>query len=125
MKMKKLLLTAALLAPLAAVADDAYVYPFAGMKVGVTVENEFPTILYTGKKCDLPLANAKNMRRYESYRGVWDVGCWGETIDGDAVIIVPTMPTKSMPLNVLARADVKRNGENTTMTIKALPTYGR
>ncbi|MDR8787965.1 hypothetical protein FEP82_05962 [Burkholderia multivorans] len=35
------------------------------------------------------------------------------------------MPTKSMPLNVLARADVKRSGDTTTMTIKALPTYGR
>ncbi|WP_175910620.1 hypothetical protein [Burkholderia metallica] len=125
MKMKKLLLIAALLAPLTAVADDAYVYPFAGMKVGATVENEFPTILYTTKKCDLPLTNAKNLRRYESYRGVWDIGCWGETVDGNALIIVPTMPRKSMPLNVLARADVKRNGESTTMTIKALPTYGR
>ncbi|MBJ9656772.1 hypothetical protein [Burkholderia multivorans] len=31
---KRLLLTAALLPTLAAVADDAYVYPFAGMKVG-------------------------------------------------------------------------------------------
>ncbi|WP_261526817.1 hypothetical protein [Burkholderia multivorans] len=125
MKMKKLLLVAALLTPLAAVADDAYVYPFAGMKVGATVQNEFPTILYTGRKCDLPLANAKNMRRYESYRGVWDIGCWGVTIDDDAVIIVPQMPTKSMPLNVLARADVKRSGDTTTITIKALPTYGR
>lgn len=125
MKMKKLLLIAALIAPAAAVADDAYVYPFAGMKVGATVDNPFPTILYTTRKCELPVTNAKNMRRYESYRGVWDIGCWGETIDGDAVIIVPTMPTKSMPLNVLARADVKRTGDSTVMTIKALPTYGR
>ena len=125
MKMKKLLLTAALLAPLAAIADDAYVYPFAGMKVGVTVDNQFPTILYTAQKCDLPLANAQNMRRYESYRGVWDIGCWGETIGGDAVIIVPKMPTKSIPLNTLARADVSSYINWAKMTIKALPTYGR
>ncbi|WP_011298558.1 hypothetical protein [Cupriavidus necator] len=121
--MKKLVLIAALAAATAASAEEAYVYPFGGMKVGETVNNPFPTILYLQKKCELPLVNAKDMRAYASYRGVWDVGCWGKDIDGNAIIVVPTMPTKSMPLSVMPLADVQ--ADRNTMSIKALPTYGR
>ncbi|MGH8786836.1 MAG: hypothetical protein ACREYA_17355 [Cupriavidus necator] len=122
--MKKLVLITALAAmATAATAEEAYVYPFGGMKVGETVNNPFPTVLYLKKKCELPLVNAKDMRAYASYRGVWDVGCWGQTIDGQALIVVPNMPTKTISLSVLPRADVQKDG--TTMTIKALPTYGR
>ncbi len=121
--MKKLVLIAAVLAPALAAAEEAYVYPFAGMAVGQTVDNPFPTILYLKKKCELPLAHAKDMRAYASYRGVWDIGCWGKDIDGNAVIVVPQMGTKSMPLSVMPLADVLP--DRTTMTIKALPTYGR
>lgn len=121
--MKKLVLIAALAATTASHAEDALIYPFNGMKVGETVENPFPTVLYLQKKCDLPLVNAKDMRAYASYRGVWDVGCWGQTIDGQALIVVPNLSPKSMPMTVLAKADVQKDGK--TMTIKALPSYGR
>jgi len=121
--MKKLVLIAALATAGAAHAEDALIYPFNGMKVGETVENPFPTVLYLQKKCDLPLANAKDMRAYASYRGVWDIGCWGQTIDGQALIVVPHLSTQSIPLSVLAKADVQKDGR--TMQIKALPTYGR
>jgi len=110
-------------APPEEVVDEAYVYPFAGMAVGATVNNQFPTILYLHKKCELPLVHAKDMRAYASYRGVWDIGCWGKDIDGNAIIVVPQMGTQSMSLSVLPLADVQAN--RTTMTIKALPTYGR
>jgi hypothetical protein len=121
--MKKLVLIAAVLAPALATAEEAYVYPFAGMQVGQTVNNPFPTILYLKKKCELPLAHAKDMRAYASYSGVWDIGCWGKDIDGNAIIVVPKMQTKSMSLSVLPLADVQ--ADRNTMTIKALPTYGR
>lgn len=121
--MKKLVLIAALAAATAAHAEDALIYPFNGMKVGETIENPFPTVLYLQKKCELPLVNAKDMRAYASYRGVWDIGCWGQTIDGQALVIVPNLPPNSMPLSVLAKADVQKDGR--IMTIKALPTYGR
>lgn len=121
--MKKLVLIAALAVSTGAIADEAYVYRFAGMQVGQTVNNPFPTILYLQKKCELPLAHAKDMRAYASYRGVWDIGCWGKDIDGNAIIVVPTMPTKSMSLSVMPLADVQ--ADRSTMTIKALPTYGR
>ncbi|WP_241024892.1 hypothetical protein [Burkholderia sp. Ac-20384] len=122
--MKKLLFIAAMLTSSTAFADDAYVYPFAGMKVGEATTSEFPTILYTSRKCELPLTNAANMRRYESYRGVWDIGCWGETIDGNAVIVVSNTPTKSIALNSLARADVDSYINWAKITVKALPSYG-
>lgn len=121
--MKKLLLIAAMALSSAAMAEEAYVYPFGGMAEGETVDNPFPTILYLHKPCALPLAHAKDMRAYASYRGVWDEGCWGADIDGNAVIVVPKMPVKSMSLSVMPRADVQAN--RTTMTIKAMPTYGR
>lgn len=103
--------------------EDAYVYPFGGMKAGETVNNPFPTVLYLNKKCDLRLFHARDMHAYASYRGVWDIGCWAQTVDGQALIVVPNMPTKTITLNALARAVVQKDG--TTMTIKALPTYGR
>lgn len=121
--MKKLLLIAAMLAPTLAGAEEAYVYPFAAMQVGQTVKNPFPTILYLHKKCDLPLVHTKDMRAYATYRGIWEIGCWGKDINGNAVIIVPQMPPDSIPLSVLPLADVQ--ADRTTMTIKALPTYGR
>ena len=121
--MKKLVLIAAMLAPALATAEEAYVYPFAGMQVGQTVNNPFPTILYLDKKCDLPLVHTKDMRAYASYRGIWEIGCWGKDINGNAVIIVPQMPPDSIPLSVLPLADVQ--ADRNTMTIKALPTYGR
>ncbi|MNT44117.1 hypothetical protein D3C72_1806290 [compost metagenome] len=103
-------------------AEEAYIYPAGEMKVGQVVQLQFPTVLYVNKKCGLPLADAAHMRLYKSYRGVWDVGCWARTIDGDAVIVVPKMPTKTVPLDALVRADVQQDG---TATIKALPSYGR
>ncbi|GAA7771002.1 hypothetical protein RN01_29875 [Cupriavidus sp. SHE] len=121
--MKSLVLIAALAVSTNALAEEAYVYPFAGMKVGETVKNPFPTILYLKKKCELPLAHAKDMRAYTSYRGVWDVGCWGKDVNGNAFIVVPQMQTQSMPLSVLPLADVQ--DDRNTMTIKSLPTYGR
>ncbi|MDT6960134.1 hypothetical protein QTN24_01370 [Cupriavidus sp. SZY C1] len=121
--MKKLVLIAAVLGPVLASAEEAYVYPFAGMQVGQTVNNPFPTILYLNKKCELPLVHAKGMRAYASFTGVWDIGCWGKDIDGKAIIVVPKLPTKSMSLSVMPLADVQ--ADRNTMTIKALPTYGR
>lgn len=119
--MKKLVLIAALAASTAATAEEAYVYPFDGMKVGETVKNPYPTVLYLYKKCDLPLSGAQYMHFYASFHGVWDTGCWAKNIHGDAVIIVPRMPTKTIPLDTLGRADVQQDG---TMTIKALPARG-
>ncbi|QYY30232.1 hypothetical protein K2O51_22940 [Cupriavidus pinatubonensis] len=121
--MKKLVLIAALASATAASAEEAFVYPFGGMKVGETVNNPFPTVLYLKRKCELPLVNAKDMRAYASFGGRWDIGCWGQTIDGQAVIVVPNLPTKTIAMSALARADVQQ--DRTTMTIKALPTYGR
>lgn len=122
--MKKMMLLVALITIAgAARAEEALVYPFQGMKVGETVSNPFPTILYTKKPCALPLANAKDMRAYASFRGVWDEGCWGATIDGNALVVVPHAPTKTFSLSALPRADVQ--ADRMTMTIKSLPTYGR
>jgi hypothetical protein len=55
---------------------------------------------------------------YTSYRGVWDVGCWGKDVNGNAFIVVPQMQTQSMPLSVLPLADVQ--DDRNTMTIKSL-----
>lgn len=120
--MKKLMLIAALLIPVAALAEEAYMTPAGSGKVGETLRPQFPTLLYVNRKCDLPLVNAKDMRRYESNLGQLDVGCWGQTIDGNALIVVPHRPPSSFALNTLMRVDVKADG---TVTVKALPTYGR
>jgi len=45
-----------------------------------------------------------------------------KNLRGDAVIVVPRKPTKTISLDALARADVQKDG---TMTIKALPARGR
>lgn len=119
--MKKLIWIAALAAATAAGAEEAYVYPFDDMKVGETVRNPFPTVLYLHKKCDLPLPGAEYMRFYAAYHGTWDTGCWRKNLHGDAVIVVPRIPTKTISLDALARADVQKDG---TMTIKALPARG-
>lgn len=120
--MKTLVLIAALAATTAATAEEAYVYPFDDMRVGETVRNPFPTVLYIYKKCDLPLIGADRMHFYASYHGAWDTGCWVKNLHGDAVIVVPRMKTRTISLDSLARADVQKDG---TMTIKALPTRGR
>ncbi|CAG2126955.1 hypothetical protein LMG31506_00256 [Cupriavidus yeoncheonensis] len=120
--MKKLVWIAALAAATSAGAEDAYVYPFDDMRVGETVRTPFPTVLYLHKKCDLPLVGADHMRFYAAYHGAWDTGCWVRNLRGDAVIVVPKMPTRTIPLDALARADVQKDG---TMTIKAMPARGR
>jgi hypothetical protein len=119
--MKKLVWITALAVATAAGAEEAYVYPFDEMKVGETVRNPSPTVLYLHRKCDLPLSGAEHMRFYASYHGTWDTGCWVKNLHGDAVIVIPRMPTRTISLNALARADVQKDG---TMTIKALPAQG-
>lgn len=108
--MKKILL-ALLVASGTAHGAEAYIYPVRGAKVGQTIKLQFPTVLYLHEKCELPLVNAPNMRKYVSYRGVWDVGCWGQTIDGDAFMVVPKMATTTVPLNTLMRANVSKDWE--------------
>lgn len=119
--MKKAMFFVAL-ASSAALAEDAYIFPVGPVKVGQAVERQFPATLFLESPCTLSLANAKNYRHYASFMGKWDVGCWAKTIDGNAVIVVPNLPTKTVSLSVLPLADVKKDG---TTVIKALPTYGR
>ncbi len=117
--MKKILLTM-LFVTSAAHGAEAYIYPVRGAQVGQTIKLSFPTVLYLNEKCELPLVNAKDMRKYVSYRGVWDEGCWAQTIDGDAVMIVPKMATKTVPLDTLMRANVTKDWD---AKILAAPQY--
>jgi len=104
----------------AAPADDAYVYPTDNMRVGESIQLEYPVLLFTARKCDLPLSGAKVMHFYAAYRdkGVWDTGCWARNLKGEAVIVVPRLPIRTIPLDAFARADVQKDGK---ATIKALP----
>lgn len=119
--MKFAILFAALL-PVFAQAEEAFIYPVGNVQVGQVISRPFPTTLFLHTPCSLPLADAKNYRHYASFRGVWDIGCWAQTVNGDALIVVPQMAPKTISLSVLPRADVQASGET---TILALPSYGR
>lgn len=116
-----LLAAAAAASPDIARADEAYVFPVDSMRVGESIQLEYPTLLFTSRKCDLPLSGAKLMHFYAAYRdkGVWDTGCWSKNLRGEAVIVVPRKPVRTIHLDSFARADVEKDGK---ATIKALPT---
>jgi hypothetical protein len=116
--MRLLILIAGAALAMPALADDAYVFPTDDMRVGEVTHLKFPTILYTARKCDLPVSEAALMRFYASYNGKWDTGCWTRNVAGEAVILVPHKPIRKIPLESFARADVRHDG---SAYIKALP----
>lgn len=119
--MKKLLLIASAIACGSAAAEEAYITPNYMLKVGDSIPIQGRQIYYLHQKCELPLVNAKDMRKYVFYRGEAgpnDVGCWATTIDDNAVSVVPKIPATSVAIAALMRVDLRKDG---TAKILAMP----
>lgn len=118
--MKKLAFVLTALVALPAVAEEALITPNMETSIGEKTRLDSKAIFYLKKKCDLPLVNAKDMRKYVFYRGKDgpnEVGCWGMTIDKTVFSVVLNRPIFTAPIEVLHKADVKDDG---TATITGL-----
>lgn len=107
--MRKLAFAVAALVALPVLAEEAFVTPDSTLRIGDRLRLENREIFYTKKKCELPLVNARHMRKYMFYRGSDgpnDVGCWAATIDGTALSVVPQLDTQEVPISVLMKVDV-------------------
>lgn len=109
--MRKVVLTLLALTCMSVNAEEVYMPRNYQLKVGQVFEDKFPTIYYIKQPCGLPLVNKEHMRKYTSFRGVLDVGCWGETIDGDVFTVVPKMASSTMPKKLLMRVDTVGDGK--------------
>lgn len=127
--MRTILFSAALLISSAAHAEIALISP--GMpwspshppsaadrqprKVGDIVEVRQRQIFYVNRKCKLPIVNAESMREYTFDRSFGSpaplvVGCWGLTVNGDAVTVVPNQKSTSIAAQALWKADIRPDG---------------
>lgn len=106
-------------------AEDAYIQPVEGAKVGDVVQLESPTVLFVNKRCDLQVGNAALMRFYASFQGKWITGCWARNVQGEAVILVPKQPTTKVSLARLARAAVSSDGRARITALPPTPPAAR
>ncbi|MGY2438551.1 hypothetical protein [Pseudomonas sp. SDO52101_S400] len=132
--MRKLFLIGALVLPAIANAEVVYVQTAKGHQC---VGDRFPItapleVLYRDRKCDLPLAHAKDMRAYffsdsgstsaNTKRPALSLkGCWGTHLDGSYVIVRQDGSQSYAPPNAYVTADLAKEGLS---TVTASPNQG-
>ncbi|AOY96844.1 hypothetical protein BKK79_36120 [Cupriavidus sp. USMAA2-4] len=120
--MRKLAFAVAALVALPVLAEEALITPSGESAVGQQTRLESKGIFYLKRKCDLPLVNAKDMRRFMFYRGKDgpnEVGCWGMTIENMLFTVVPHAESFTAPLEALHKADVREDGSATITALSA------
>lgn len=110
----------------AAFAQTAYVKPPGSNKVGDTISRaDFIDVLYISQPCELPIVNAKHMRKAEIFNAREpDIGCWGNTLSpnkGSIIIIGPEGNTSSGNLMGYAKSTIKKDGD----AVIDVPAYFR
>lgn len=94
-------------------------------KVGDIVEVRQRQIFYVNRKCKLPIVNAESMREYTFDPSFGSpaplvVGCWGLTVNGDAVTVVPNEKSTSVAAQALWKVDVRPDGTARIMRLHGL-----
>jgi hypothetical protein len=94
-------------------------------KVGDIVEVRQRQIFYVNRKCKLPIVNAESMREYTydpsfGSPAPLTVGCWGLTVNGDAVTVAPNQKSTSVAAQALWKVDVRSDGTARIMRLHGL-----
>lgn len=121
--MKKLLLIGALLAPALANAETVLVQQAKGHQC---IGDRFPIsapmeVLYVDRACQLPLAQAKNLRAYHlnvaasnqpnrKSPGVDMKGCWGKLLGNSYVVVLEDGSQTTAPPNAYVTASLAGDG---------------
>lgn len=116
--MKKLLLAVLLLASFGARAEEVYLLPGYDDVGNEMPKNELWYTLYLSRKCQLPIANQKNLLHADVYNPAFknrkpDSGCWGMALEptkSQVVIIEQYGHVRQLNLTAFARAKISGSG---------------
>jgi hypothetical protein len=101
---------------------EAYVLADKPPAYGVIPASSMLYALMLNRRCDLPIANAHNLKMAEIFNNRShperpDIGCWGVTLSPskDEVVVIGPTGTMSDPMSLTAfvRATVAKNGDAT------------